>query len=220
MPATTTFTTRAVLLDMDGTLVDSEASVARCWRRWAAEQGLDAEAVLAVVHGRQAHVSMAELLPGRPTERNLADSRRLLEWESTDTEGVVPIPGAPALLAALADHPHALVTSAAQPLAEARMGAAGLPMPPVRVTAEQVGASKPDPEAFLKGAAALGFSPGDCVAFEDSAAGVAAGLAAGMPVVGVGPRAASLSPTAHVRDLEQVTVEPLPDGRLRLHVSA
>ncbi|MEU1946978.1 HAD family hydrolase, partial [Streptomyces sp. NPDC020125] len=161
-------TARALLLDMDGTLVNSDAVVERCWRRWAAEQGLDAESVLQIVHGRQGHATMAVLLPDRPVEQNLADNQRMLEWETTDLDGVVPVPGAPAFMASLAGLPHALVTSADKGLAGARMGAAGLTMPEVRVTAECVGASKPDPEGFLKGAAELGFAPADCIVFEDS----------------------------------------------------
>ncbi|MFI7314000.1 HAD-IA family hydrolase [Streptomyces hygroscopicus] len=209
-------TARALLLDMDGTLVNSDAVVERCWRRWAAEHGLDAEEVIGIAHGRQAHATMADLLPDRPVEQNLADNQRLLEWETTDLDGVVPVPGAPAFMASLAGLPHALVTSADKALARARMDAAELPMPQVRVTAECVGASKPDPEGFLKGAAELGFAPADCVVFEDSEAGIAAGRAAGMRVIGVGPRAAAHAPDVHVRDLEQVRVEPLSDGTLRL----
>ncbi|MFD8367876.1 HAD-IA family hydrolase [Streptomyces hygroscopicus] len=209
-------TARALLLDMDGTLVNSDAVVERCWRRWAAEHGLDAEEVIGIAHGRQAHATMADLLPDRPVEQNLADNQRLLEWETTDLDGVVPVPGAPAFMASLAGLPHALVTSADKALARARMGAAELPMPQVRITAECVGVSKPDPEGFLKGAAELGFAPADCVVFEDSEAGIAAGRAAGMRVIGVGPRAAAHAPDVHVRDLEQVRVEPLSDGTLRL----
>ncbi|CAM5612524.1 Hydrolase OS=Streptomyces antimycoticus OX=68175 GN=SANT12839_032660 PE=4 SV=1 [Streptomyces antimycoticus] len=175
--------------------------------------------MLQIVHGRQGHATMAVLLPDRPVEQNLADNQRMLEWETTDLDGVVPVPGAPAFMASLADLPHALVTSADEGLADARMRAAGLTMPEVRVTAECVGASKPDPEGFLKGAAELGFTPADCVVFEDSEVGIAAGRAAGMRVVGVGPRAAAHAPDAHVRDLEQVRVEALPDGTLRLHIS-
>lgn len=211
-------TARALLLDMDGTLVNSDAVVERCWRRWAAEQGLDAERVLAIAHGRQAHATIAALLPDRPVERNLADNQRMLEAETTDLDGVVPVPGAPAFMASLTGLPHALVTSADEALARARMGAAGLPLPEIRVTAEHVGASKPDPEGFLKGAAELGFAPADCIAFEDSEAGIAAGRAAGMRVIGVGPRAATHAPDVHVQDLEQVRVEALPDGTLRVHV--
>ncbi|HZG04147.1 MAG TPA: HAD-IA family hydrolase [Streptomyces sp.] len=212
-------TARALLLDMDGTLVNSDAAVERVWRGWAAEHGLDPEEVLKVVHGRQGYATMAALLPDRPMEVNHAENRRLLARETADTEGVVPVPGAAAFLAAIEDVPHALVTSATVPLATARMAAAGLRMPRVRVTAESVSASKPHPEGFLKGAAELGFAPEDCVVFEDSGAGIAAGRAAGMRVVGVGPRAASFAPTLHVPTLEHLRVEPAGDGAVRLCVT-
>ncbi|MHA4777757.1 HAD family hydrolase [Streptomyces sp. MSC1_001] len=218
MAATTpaTLTARALLLDMDGTLVNSDAVVERCWRRWAERQGLDPDAVLQVVHGRQGYATMALLLPDRPMEENHADNRVMLAEETADLDGVVPVPGAPAFMAALAELPHALVTSANEALARARMGAAGLPMPETRVTAECVGASKPDPEGFLKGAAELGFAPADCVVFEDSEAGIQAGRAAGMRVVGVGPRAAALAPDLHVTDLTQLRVERAADGSILL----
>ncbi|MFF5709669.1 HAD-IA family hydrolase [Streptomyces sp. NPDC012756] len=220
MPATTpaTLTTRALLLDMDGTLVNSDAVVERCWRRWADRQGLDAGEVLRVVHGRQGFATMAVLLPDRPMEENYADNRVMLAEETADLDGVAPVPGAPAFMAAIADLPHALVTSADEALAQARMGAAALRMPETRITAESVGASKPDPEGFLKGAAALGFDPADCVVFEDSEAGIQAGRAAGMRVVGVGPRAAAFAPDVHVADLTRLRVEPATDGSITLTV--
>lgn len=219
MTATTAvFTARALLLDMDGTLVNSDAVVERIWRRWAARHGLDGDEVMRVVHGRQGHASMALLLPGRSHEENLAENARMLAEETADTDGVTPVPGAPEFLGSLRGLPHALVTSADAALATARMAAAGLPLPDVRVTAESVGASKPDPEGFLKGAAGLGVAPADCIVFEDSGAGIAAGRAAGMRVIGVGPRAADHAPDAVVRDLTQVRVETLEDGRLRLTV--
>ncbi|MFG2889317.1 HAD-IA family hydrolase [Streptomyces sp. NPDC048248] len=220
MTATTTLTARALLLDMDSTIVNSEAVVERCWRRWAAERELPVEDVLKVVHGRQGWATMAALLPDRPMELNMADNRRMLEQETADTEGVVPVPGAPAFMDAIAGLPHALVTSADIALSDARMGAAGLAMPSVRITAECVSASKPDPEGFLKGAAELGYAPEDCLVFEDSEAGIAAGHAAGMRVVGVGDRAAAFAPTAHVRDLTPIRVEALPDGTIALHLTS
>ncbi|MEW2297975.1 HAD-IA family hydrolase [Streptomyces sp. NPDC006743] len=218
MTATAVLTARAFLLDMDGTLVNSDAVVDRVWRRWADRHGLDGDEVMKVVHGRQGHASMALLLPNRPQEQNLAENARMLAEETSDMEGVVPVPGAPEFLAALRGLPHALVTSADVALSTARMAAAGLPLPGVRVTAESVGASKPDPEGFLKGAAELGIAPADCVVFEDSGAGIAAGRAAGMRVIGIGPRAALHRPDAVVRDLTQVRVEPAGDGTVRLHV--
>lgn len=219
-PATpTVLTARALLLDMDGTLVNSDAAVERIWRRWAERHGLDVDEVMKVVHGRQGYASMALLLPDRPMEQNHADNARMLAEETADVEGVVPIPGAPEFLASLRGLPHALVTSADVPLSTARMAAAGLGMPEVRVTAESVGASKPDPEGFLKGAAELGVAPQDCVVFEDSAAGIQAGRAAGMRVVGVGPRAGFHGPDVVVADLRQVRVEAVAGGGIRLVVA-
>lgn len=218
MTATAVLTARALLLDMDGTLVDSNAVVERIWRRWADRHGLDGDEVMKVVHGRQGHASMALLLPHRPAEQNHAENARMLAEETADMDGVVPVPGAPEFLAALRGVPHALVTSADVGLSTARMAAAGLPLPDVRITAESVGASKPDPEGFLKGAAELGVAPADCVVFEDSGAGIAAGRAAGMRVVGIGPRAAYHRPDAVVPDLTRVRVEPAADGTVRLHV--
>lgn len=214
--APTHLTARALLIDMDGTLVNSDAAVERVWRGWSAEHGMDPEHVFAVGHGRQGYATMANLLPDRPMEQNYADNRRLLAQEIADTEGIVPIAGAGAFLAAIESVPHALVTSASLALAEARMGAAGLTMPRLRITAESVGASKPDPEGFLKGAAELGVEPADCLVLEDSTAGITAGRVAGMSVLGIGPRAEANKPTAYVPDLSGVTVEILPEGQIRV----
>ncbi|MFF2388402.1 HAD-IA family hydrolase [Agromyces sp. NPDC058104] len=203
---TTTISAAAILLDMDGTLVDSSAVVERVWTDWAAEHALDPAEVMKVIHGRQGHASMAILLPGRAVEENLVDNRTMLERETAETEGVVAIAGAVGLMQALADLPHALVTSASLPLATARMAAAGLTTPPVVVTAESVTASKPDPEGFLAAAEALGVPARDCVVFEDSEAGITAAHCAGMRVIGVGPLAGPHGADHLVHDLAAVRV--------------
>jgi len=209
---TETIHARAVLLDMDGTLVDSTAVVERLWLAWAEPHGLDPETVLGVIHGRQGHQSMAILLPERDHEINIRENAVMLANESSDVDGVVTIPGADVLLAALLPHPHAIVTSADLALMNARMGAAGLSVPALTVTAEAVSASKPDPEGFLRAAELLGVDPADCVVFEDSGAGIQAGLAAGMRVIGVGRHATAYGPTFHVDDLTQVAVEDTDEG--------
>jgi mannitol-1-/sugar-/sorbitol-6-phosphatase len=217
-----TVSARAYLLDMDGTLVNSDAVVERCWRSWAAAVGVDPEDALRLAHGRQGHDVMGLLLPERAVAENLADSERMLERERNDTDGVVPVPGARAFLDALAGHriPYALVTSADVPLAVARMAAAGLPYPAVSVTAESVAAGKPDPEGFVRAAALLGASTVDCVVFEDSEAGITAGHAAGMRVVGVSKRAAAHGPDFLVPDLTAVRVEARADpGPSVLHLN-
>ncbi|MFJ4224449.1 HAD-IA family hydrolase [Microbacterium sp. NPDC089695] len=203
---TQTISARALLLDMDGTLVDSTAVVERLWLSWAEPHGLDPATVLGVIHGRQGHQSMAIMLPERDHSINLVENEKMLATEASDVDGVVEIRGAGVFLDALTELPHAIVTSANVPLLHARMGEAGLRVPQLAVTAESVSASKPDPEGFLLGAALLGVDPADCVVFEDSGAGIQAAHAAGMRVVGVGSHARTLSPEYHVDDLTQVTV--------------
>ncbi|MFD5224801.1 HAD-IA family hydrolase [Microbacterium sp. NPDC058342] len=203
---TATIRARAVLLDMDGTLVDSTAVVEKLWLEWAKPHGIDPERVLSVVHGRQGHESMAILLPERDPAINLIENDELLARESADVEGVVEIPGAGVFLRALEGAPHAIVTSANVELMTARMRASGLVVPSIAITAESVKASKPHPEGFLLGAESLGIAAEDCVVFEDSGAGVQAGIAAGMRVVGVGAHAATHGATYAVPDLTGVSV--------------
>jgi len=212
-----TLSARAVLLDMDGTLVDSTAVVERLWLEWAAPHGLPAERVLETVHGRQGHQSMAILLPERDHSINLAENAQMLAREAGDVHGVVAIAGAAALLDALADAPHAIVTSADLTLMTARMGAGDLRIPALAVTAEDVSASKPDPEGFLRAAEMLGVDPADCVVFEDSGAGIAAAQAAGMRVIGVGAAAAAHAPDGVVADLTDVAVLTDAEG-ITLHI--
>jgi sugar-phosphatase len=207
-----TIAARALLLDMDGTLVNSDAVVERLWAEWASEHGVAWNAVEPLLHGRQGWLTMSLLLPDRPHGENLADEARMLDASREDTAGVVAVPGAAAFLAGLAGIPHALVTSADDDLARRRMAAAALPFPGVAVTAEMVAASKPDPEGYLLAASKLGALPAECLVLEDSEAGITAGLAAGARVLGVGERAASCAPTYWVPDLTAVLLEPADGG--------
>lgn len=209
---TTTLFARAALLDMDGTLVDSTAVVERLWWEWAQPHGLDHDTVLTTVHGRQGWQSMSMLLPDRDHAINLEENQQMLARESAETDGVIEIPGATALLGALEGLPHAIVTSADVALMNARMGAAGLLTPALAITAERVSNSKPDPEGFLLAASTLGIDAADCVVFEDSGAGIRAGIDAGMTVIGVGPHAPSFGPAHHVDDLTRITLTPHGDG--------
>ncbi|GAA4873189.1 HAD-IA family hydrolase [Serinicoccus chungangensis] len=88
------------------------------------------------------------------------------------------LPGALDALRALGDR-AAVVTSADQALASARLRAAGLPEPAVLVCADDVARGKPDPEPYLEAAARLGVDPARCLVVEDSAAGLRSGRAAG-----------------------------------------
>jgi sugar-phosphatase len=172
----------AILFDMDGTLVDSTQSVERQWRRWAPRHGLDPEAFIAVAHGRRTLDTLQELAPQLATEEEAA---RFDAEEAADDDGVVEVPGAAALIAQLPPDRWAIVTSAQRALAAARLATAGLPVPEVLVSGEDVREGKPHPEGYLLAARRLGVDPARCLVVEDTPAGIGAGLAAGMHVLGI-----------------------------------
>jgi mannitol-1-/sugar-/sorbitol-6-phosphatase len=171
-----------VLSDLDGVLVDSHASIMRAWQAWARRHGLERETVAAVEQGRPSGEVVTALAPHLDAAE---ESRALDAFQAADTDGIVALPGAAQLLRAFGPRRLAIVTSCTAPLAEARLRAAGLEPPPVLVTADRLRRGKPDPEGYLLGARELGADPADCVVLEDAPAGVAAGRAAGMRVVGV-----------------------------------
>jgi sugar-phosphatase len=177
----------AVLFDMDGTIVDSDAAVARAWTRWSRERGVDFAEIARVTPGRPATESVALLAPWLDPAEQLADAEALLSWERADVDDVAPTAGALELIAALDAWrvPHAVVTSADDGLARIRLAAAGIAAPEVLVTSTIVERGKPDPEGYLMAAACLGVPAGACLVVEDTSAGVQAGLAAGAVVAGV-----------------------------------
>lgn len=174
----------AVLLDMDGTLVDSDAAVERAWVSWCAEYGVDPAAALAVAHGRPAAGTVRELRPDLSEDEVVMAAGRQLELQYDDLSDVVATPGMRQLIAELdrLGLPWAVVTSADRRLAAARLTAAGLSRVPVLVTAEDVTAGKPDPEGYLRAAELLGVDPARTLVVEDAEAGIAAGRAAGARV--------------------------------------
>jgi mannitol-1-/sugar-/sorbitol-6-phosphatase len=171
-----------VLSDLDGVLVDSHASIMRAWRWWTDRRGLGDGAAAAIPQGRPSGEVIATLDPGVDAA---AESRAIDDRQARDTDGVVALPGAADLLARFGPDRVAIVTSCTAPLAAARLRAAGLTPPAVLVTADRLGRGKPDPEGYLLAARELGADPADCVVLEDAPAGVEAGRAAGMRVVGV-----------------------------------
>ena len=177
----------AVLLDMDGTLVDSDAAVERAWTGWAAEHDVDPDAVLAIAHGSPPDPTVRRMLPDLDDRAVARSAARQMDMQYDDLSDVVAARGVGALLAALERLalPWAVVTSADVRLARARLGAAGIPAPPLLVTVEDVHVGKPDPECYRIAAARLGVDPARCLVVEDAGPGVEAGRAAGMTVAGL-----------------------------------
>jgi sugar-phosphatase len=201
-PAYVDLPCRAVLFDLDGVLVDSTGSAERAWSQWAVEYSLRPELVLAGLHGRRSIDTVSTFLPEPARAEALA---RIDALEQGDAASIVPIAGAVALLSSLARN-WAIVTSGTPALLAARLGAAGLPTPPVTVTGDDVTTGKPAPDGYLKAAAALGVPIADCVVMEDAPAGVQAGRAAGAGhVVGVGELALTTDADPVVHNLRGIT---------------
>lgn len=171
---------------MDGVLVDSTPAVARVWTRWALKHNLDPNYVVHFSHGRTSLTSIRELLPHADPAVHLEENRWMERGEIQEIADVVALPGAQQLLALVPPRQIAVVTSSTRPLAEVRLRATNLwPHVAHLITASDIQRGKPDPEPYLKGAAALHLDPQLCVVIEDAPFGIRAGKAAGARVLGV-----------------------------------
>ncbi|MFF9011449.1 HAD-IA family hydrolase [Streptomyces sp. NPDC014870] len=181
---------RAVLLDMDGTLVDTEA----LWWRTArvVAEGLGhplTDADTAAVVGRCVEDTAVHLWRTSGTGRPLGAVVAELDagFLTAVQEEATALPGALELLGTLRDMgiPAALVTASPRPVVESVLKLLGTESFQVTVTADDVDRTKPHPEPYLAAARALGVDPASCLAVEDSPVGIAAAEAAGCRVVAV-----------------------------------
>jgi sugar-phosphatase len=175
---------KGLLFDMDGVLVDSTPAVARAWGKWATAHGFDPVETTKRAHGRPSIATMRELLPNASVQALQQHDDWMQREEIADVVDVVALPGALELLSSLPAQQFAVVTSAVRPLADVRLGAAGLLQFALNmVTADEIRHGKPDPEPYLKGAAKLHLRPQDCVVIEDAPSGVRSGKTAGARVI-------------------------------------
>jgi len=166
---------------MDGTVLNSIAVAERIWSAWAIDHGIDLETFLPTIHGVRSVDTIAALqLPGINPE---IEAQRITTTEIATADGIVEISGAAKFLRSLLPDRWAIVTSAPLALATARLKAAGLPLPSVLVTSEDVTNGKPDPECYLLAARKLGVNARECLVFEDAAVGILAAQAAGARVI-------------------------------------
>jgi sugar-phosphatase len=98
------------------------------------------------------------------------------------------------------------------------LAAAGIPFPRFIVTAEDVKVGKPNPQCYILGAERLGLRPSDCLVFEDVAAGIKAGEAAGADVMVITATHAHPVETAHstIANYDGLRVHIAEDGKLSI----
>lgn len=174
------FECRAVLFDLDGVLVDSTGYVEQQWRRWATARGLAPEPFLRVCHGRRALETIRLAAPHLDAEAEVA---AFVPKENSDSRVLGPVNGAARLLKMLPAGSWAIATSAGRTVATGRLRGAGLPVPSVLISAEDVLHGKPSPDVYLMAAAGLTVPPSKCLVVEDAPAGIEAARAAGMGVI-------------------------------------
>lgn len=177
-----TLNCQAILFDLDGTLVESTFFIERLWMDWGVQHGITPERMSEVMHGRPAAEIINLVAPHLPVKEEVY---ALETDEISRMHGMKTYAGAGELLNNLSPRQWAIVTSGSLRVAGARLNYAKLPRPEVFITADDIKAGKPAPDAYLLAAHRLHVKPEDCVVVEDAPAGIQAGKSAGMRVIGI-----------------------------------
>ena len=195
---------KALLFDMDGTLVNSHGITESAWGSFARRHNLNLDDVLEVSHGRP---SIETVKIFATSEMDIQIEASLIDRFNLVNCGEVAMAGAKKLLLRLPKNAWAVVTSASEELARLRLTRAGLPIPELLIAEDHVAIGKPHPECYLKAAEELKVKPEECLVFEDAPAGVMAANNANIPVVIIGQSrfALSLPHLISVPDFSNIT---------------
>ncbi|PJE94932.1 hydrolase [Streptomyces carminius] len=207
---------QAVLLDMDGTLVDTEGFWWDTEVEVFAELGYElADEHREIVVGGPMSRSGAHLIRATGADISLAELTVLLNARFVERveRGVALMPGARRLLTELAAHevPAALVSASHRRVIDRMLVWLGPEHFALTVAGDEVERTKPHPDPYLLAAGRLGADPARCVVVEDTPTGVASAEAAGCPVVAV-PSVTRIEPAGGrtvVPSLEEVDLSVL-----------
>lgn len=201
---------RAVILDFDGLIVDTETPIFEAWRaayeRHGQTLGLDRWQHALGTHGGFDPLAHLEALVGRSLDREQVTAE-VKASSARGCEGRPLLPGVEALLreAGTLGLGRAVASSSSCGWVEGWLRRHGIrELVEAVVARDDVTRVKPDPELFLLAAARLGCDPSACVVFEDSPNGMRAALAAGMRCVAV--------PNALTRPLGRPAVDLVLDS--------
>lgn len=195
-----------LIFDFDGVVADTEVIAGTTLAEALTEIGLPTGFDDVIEHylGRhwQDNVAIIEARLGGPLPAGWTDRRRNLVREQVAI-GLSEVPGLSAFLDAHEHLPRCIASSSRREWIALCLDRLCLSARFDRrfSGAEDVANGKPAPDLFLHAAAACGMQPADCIVIEDSVAGVTAGLAAGMRVIGL--TAGSHSNARHAASLTQ-----------------
>lgn len=201
---------RAVLWDLDGTLVDSEQYHWRSWRDTLAHENYPVtyQQFRQSFGQKNDRILRAWLGADTAAERiqRIGDAKEEEYRRLAREEGLVALPGAAAWVTRLRQRGwrQAIASSAPRANVDVMLSVLGIDGAfDAIVAAEDVTAGKPDPQVFLTAAARLGIPPDRCVVVEDAAAGIEAARRAGMRSIGVS-RTARLAADLFVESLPEL----------------
>ncbi len=215
-----TVTLKALLFDMDGTLVDSDPIHIAVFVDFLAERGVTITEAdyMARIHGRRNVEIFRDLLPeADPVEMDLAKEAAYRERVGTRMD---PMPGARELIrqARSSGVRIGAVTNGPRANLEAVLTATGLTDAFDHTgTSNDVTHGKPHPELYLAALDALNVTPDETLVFEDSPSGIAAARAAGIDVIAI---SSSLSPEVLVGHGALFAVPDFTHPALRRHLTA
>jgi beta-phosphoglucomutase len=183
---------RAVLWDMDGTLIDSEEFHWISWRGALAAEGITIthEQFLSSFGQRNDSIVPRWLGAAATPERieEIANAKEELYRQLIRQHGISPLPGVAHWVRQLHEDGWLQVIASAAPRANIDAVLKALSATHIFqaiVSADDVHQGKPDPEVYLTAAARVGASPDRCIVVEDAVAGVEGARRAGMRIIGV-----------------------------------
>lgn len=205
---------RAVLWDMDGTLIDSEEFHWISWRDTLATDGLTIahEQFLSSFGQRNDSIIPQWLGPAATPERiaRISKAKEELYRHLVRRDGISPEPGVATWLHRLHQRGWLQAIASAAPRANIDAVLEALSATHIFqgiVSAEDVDRGKPDPEVYLKAASRVGASPDKCVVVEDAVAGVEGARSAGMRTIGVSHKGKHLPADIVVESLDLLDSE-------------